>query len=158
MKEKEKMSKAETRLGVAGLKKRNQKKIDEAVQGKKGKTSTETAEALCKDRDCPFHGKLKIRGRSFEGKVIKKFPKRITIEFERMIYIRKYERYAKSKTKIHARLPVCIEDRINIGDIVLVRECRPLSKIIHFVVIKKIKGSKEETLSSIKEHQNETGV
>jgi len=45
----------------------------------------------------------------------------------------------KGKTKIHARLPKCIEDKINIGDIVRIQECRPLSKIIHFVFIKKIK-------------------
>ena len=142
MKEKEKMSKEETRLGVAGLKKK-QKKITKVVQSKKRKV-VETAGDLCKDRDCPFHGKLKVRGRTFEGKVIRKFPRRITIGFERMMYIRKYERYAKSKTKIHARLPMCIENKIDIGDTVLVKECRPLSKIIHFVVIKKIKGKEEK--------------
>jgi small subunit ribosomal protein S17 len=106
----------------------------------KKRMAVETIGDLCKDRDCPFHGKLKVRGRTFEGEVIRKFPRRITIGFERMIYIRKYERYAKSKTKIHARLPVCIENNIDIGDTVLIKECRPLSKIIHFVVIKKIKG------------------
>lgn len=116
MKEKEKMSKAESK----------KKKV--------------IIRDLCGDRDCPFHGKLKVRGRTFEGKVIRKFPRRITIGFERMVYVRKYERYAKSKTKIHARLPMCMEDKIDIGDVVLVRECRPLSKIIHFVVIKKIKS------------------
>jgi len=118
MKEKEKIAKAESKKRMA----------------------VETIGDLCKDRDCPFHGKLKVRGRIFEGKVIRKFPRRITIGFERMIYIRKYERYAKSKTKIHARLPVCIENNIDIGDTVLIKECRPLSKIIHFVVIKKIKS------------------
>ncbi len=92
------------------------------------------------DRDCPFHGKLKIRGRVFEGKVEKKFPRRVVIEFERMIYVRKYERYAKEKTRIHARLPDCMKEEVNVGDIIKVQECRPLSKIIHFVVIKKIKG------------------
>ena len=121
MKEKEKTGKAETRLDKSRLKK-------------------ETAGAVCKDRDCPFHRKLKIRGRTFEGIVKRKFPRRITIEFERMIYIKKYERYAKSRTKIHARLSACMEDKINIGDVVLIRECRPLSKIIHFVVIGKVKG------------------
>ena len=119
MKEKEKMSKAES----------------------KKRKVVETARDLCKDRDCPFHGKLKVRGRTFEGKVIRKFPRRITIGFERMTYIRKYERYAKSKTKIHARLPMCMENKIDIGDTVLVRECRPLSKIIHFIVIEKIRPS-----------------
>jgi len=95
------------------------------------------------DRDCPFHGKLKTRGRVFEGKVRKKFPRRIVIEFERMIYIRKYERYAREKTRIHARLPDCMKEEINVGDVIKVQECRPLSKIIHFVVIKKIKSVEE---------------
>lgn len=83
------------------------------------------------------------RGRIFEGIVTKKFPKRIVIEFERMIYVRKYERYAKLKTKIHARVLDFMEKEINIGDLVRVQECRPLSKIIHFVVIKKIKDVSE---------------
>lgn len=95
----------------------------------------------CKDKNCHIHGNLKSRGRTFKGKVIKKFDKRVVIEFERMIYIRKYERYAKSRTKIHARLPVCMEKQINVGDYIKVQECRPLSKIIHFVVIKKIKDT-----------------
>ncbi len=152
MKEKEKMSKAETilskarlkktRPSVARLKKGKQEKTAKVVQNKK-KRVIETIGDLCKDRDCPFHGKLKVRGRTFEGEVIRKFPRRITIGFERMIYVRKYERYAKSKTKIHARLPACIENNIDIGDTVLIRECRPLSKIIHFVVIKKIKSKGE---------------
>lgn len=92
----------------------------------------------CKDRDCPVHGNLKTRGRSFKGKVIRKFPRRITIEFERTLYIRKYERYAKKRTRIHARLPDCLKDEINIGDYIEVTECRPLSKIIHFVVVRRI--------------------
>jgi small subunit ribosomal protein S17 len=83
------------------------------------------------------------RGRVFEGLVTKKFPKRIVLEFERMIYVRKYERYARLKTKIHARLPDSMEKIINIGDLVRVHECRPLSKIIHFVVIQKIKDAVE---------------
>ena len=94
-------------------------------------------ETSCKDKACPFHGKLKTRGKTFEGKVIRKFHKRVVVEFERMVYVRKYERYAKSRTKIHARLPICMENKINLGDRILVRECRPLSKIVHFVVIKK---------------------
>jgi len=93
----------------------------------------------CNDKKCHIHGNLKTRGRTFGGKVIKKFQKRVVIEFERMIYIRKYERYAKAKTKIHARLPVCMEEQINIGDLIKVKECRPLSKLIHFIVIEKIK-------------------
>lgn len=86
---------------------------------------------------------IMTRGRIFEGIVTKKFPKRIVLEFERMIYVRKYERYARLKTKIHARLPDSMENDINKGDLVRIHECRPLSKIIHFVVIQKIKDASE---------------
>ncbi len=94
----------------------------------------------CNDKLCPYHGKMSIRGRSFKGKVIRKFPKRIVIEFDRTLFIGKYERYSKRKTKLHARLPDCLFNEINIGDYVEIMECRPISKIIHFMAIKKISG------------------
>lgn len=119
------------------------KKIEAEIEKKKDK-SVAVQKLKCDDKNCPEHGNLKTRGRIFEGKVVRKFYKRVAIEFERMIYIRKYERYAKSKTKIHARLPTCMEDSINVGDTIRVRECRPLSKIIHFVVISKIKSREEK--------------
>jgi small subunit ribosomal protein S17 len=92
----------------------------------------------CMDPKCPFHGSLKLRGRIFRGKIIKKFPKRVVVEFERTLYVKKYERYAKSKTKLHARLPDCLAKDIMVGDYVEINECRPLSKLIKFAVIKKI--------------------
>jgi len=87
---------------------------------------------------------LPSRGRVFEGIVMRKFPRRITIEFERVLYNYKYERYFKKKTRIHARLPDSMENEVSIGDYVKVRECRPLSKLIHHVVIAKIKGERRE--------------
>ncbi len=111
---------------VKTLRKNKQNKINEKMKNK------------TKD------SKIKARGRIFSGKIIKKFPRRVVIEFERSVYIRKYERYAKSRTKIHARLPDYMKDKINVGDWVKVRECRPLSKIIHFIIIEKIKGEGKE--------------
>lgn len=111
------------------------------TETKKQKEITSNA---CNDRDCPVHGNLKVRGRTFKGIVVSKHEKRIAIEFERMVYIRKYERYAKSKTKIHARLPRCNEKEINIGDLVKIQECRPLSKIIHFVFVEKLKSGEDK--------------
>jgi len=99
--------------------------------------------ASCTDERCPFHGTLSVRGRIFRGNVIKKFLKRVVIEFERTIYIRKYERYAKSKTKLHAHLPDCLANQIDVGDYIEIQECRPLSKIITFVVTKKLKDKEE---------------
>ncbi|MCA9487659.1 MAG: 30S ribosomal protein S17 [Nanoarchaeota archaeon] len=105
------------------------------------KTTTEKIE--CNDRDCPMHGRLKTRGKTFKGFVISKGQRRVAIEFERMIYVKKYERYTQSKVKIHARLPDCLRKDINIGDFITVKECRPLSKIIHFVVVGKLKDAEE---------------
>jgi len=104
------------------------------------KSKKEKISENCGDRNCHVHGNLKARGRTFEGIVIKKFPKRIVIEFERMVYVRKYERYSKSRTKIHAWIPACMEKEIFVGDLIKVQECRPLSKIVHFVVVGKIKS------------------
>jgi small subunit ribosomal protein S17 len=112
---------------------------------KKIKYKNPKKEIISKEKRIGTHGKI------FEGIVIKKFHKRITIEFERMRYVNKYERYSKSRTKIHARLPDSIEKEINIGDFVRIQECRPLSKIIHFIVIKKIKESNEDLKKSSKE-------
>ena len=119
---------------------------------KKQKIEEEKQEkASCADKQCPFHGNLKLRGRSFKGYVTSKFPRRICIEFERIVYVKKYERQMKKKTRIHARLPDCLKDEINLGDYTEVRECRPLSKIINFCVVKKIRGENFE-LSKLKDN------
>lgn len=98
-------------------------------------------EIECKDRLCPKHGdrKLKMRGRTFEGTVIRKLHGRVTIEFERMLRLSKYERYEKRKTKIHARLPDCMKDEVAVGDLIQIAETRPISKMIHFVVSKVVR-------------------
>lgn len=101
----------------------------------KNKTKQET----CNDPNCPVHGQISARGKSFTGKVVKIFPKRAVIEFQRIIKYPKYERFAKSTTKIHAHLSDCIKNQINVGDIVKATETRRISKIKHSVVIEKIK-------------------
>lgn len=105
----------------------------------------------CNDKMCPTHGKISLRGRKFNGFVIKKFPKRVVIEFERTLYVKKYERYSARKTKLHARLPTCMFNEINLRDYIEIMECRPISKIIHFIVTKKIasEGGKKEWISKI---------
>ena len=111
---------------------------------KKKKTERKVAKKATADIvDTPKEKLVRTRGRMFEGRVIRKFHKRVTIEFERMVYVKKYERYARSRTKIHARLPESMEKDINIGDLIQVRECRPLSKILHFMVIRKVNKVKE---------------
>lgn len=110
----------------------------------KQQTTKKQETVECSSSWCPFHGSnpAKLRGRTFEGTVIKKFTGRITIEFERLFFLRKYERFEKRKTKIHARLPDCLKN-IEVGDLVKIAECRPLSKILHFIAVKKIKSREE---------------
>jgi small subunit ribosomal protein S17 len=121
----------------------------------KEKTTNKTKEIKasgdCKDIKCPFHGTLSLRGRIFRGNVIRKFHKRVVIEFERTVYIQKYERYLKTKTKLHAHLPDCLSNEIQVGDYIEIKECRKLSKIISFAVVKKIRAG---NVDSINNNQN----
>lgn len=90
---------------------------------------------------------MPTRGRIFEGTITKKFATRAVLEFERTIYMKKFERFYKKKTRIHARIPAGMQ--VEVGEYVRVQECRPLSKIIHHVVIEKLRSveqkSKQET-------------
>lgn len=99
----------------------------------------EEIEEKCVDRNCPFHGSLSVRGRTFKGYVKKIVEKRAVIEFERLFYHPKYERYSKRKSKLHAHIPQCLMPKVKIGSYVKIGECRPLSKIIHFVMLEIIK-------------------
>ncbi len=98
------------------------------------------------------------RGRIFEGHVTKKFPKRVVIQFERPVYIRKYESYLKLKTKLHARLPDELENQVSVGDYIQIRECRPLSKIIHFMVVKRLRLASEEHKNQSQEHKDKEKI
>jgi len=91
---------------------------------------------LCTDKHCPFHSHLKLRGRTFEGIIVKKDPNRTAvIEWPRQFYITKYERYETRKTRLKVHNPPCINAQI--GSKVKVMECRPISKTKNFVIISK---------------------
>jgi len=110
------------------------------------KIKQEKEGASCADKTCPFHGSnaVKLRGRTFEGEVTSKLHGRVKIEFDRFLYDRKYERFEKRKTKLHARLPDCLKEIVQIGDWIEIKECRKLSKIISFYVTRKIRSKHEQ--------------
>jgi|TARA_B110000014_G_scaffold246166_1_gene218670 small subunit ribosomal protein S17 len=82
----------------------------------------------------PFNGTLSIRGKLFEGKVVKNKAKNtVVIQKESPVYFSKYKRYARSKNTIHAHVPSNLEIKEN--DIVIAAECRPLAKSVSFVVV-----------------------
>ena len=88
----------------------------------------------CDDPHCPFHGKLAVRGKLFDGKISStKAKQTITLQKETPVYFSKFRRYARSKSTIHAHLPACIE--VQEGDRVIAAECRPISKSVSYVVV-----------------------
>lgn len=91
----------------------------------------------CNDKKCPFHSSLKLRGRVFVGDITSsKAQRTVTIEIPRLTFIKKYERYEKKRTKIHAHNPECINAKE--GDKVKIMECRPMSKTKNFIVVENI--------------------
>ncbi len=91
----------------------------------------------CSDIKCPFHGRLSVRGRAFEGVVVSdKMLHGITVELQGMQHVSKYDRYERRTSKFHAHNPVCISAKV--GDKVKIMECRRLSKTKSFVVVQKV--------------------
>ena len=94
----------------------------------------ETPNRECKDKKCPWHGNVKIRGKIFEGKIVSIRPQKTAIiEREYFHYVPKYERYERRRSRISAHNPPCINAKV--GDRVKIAECRRLSKTKSFVVI-----------------------
>ena len=92
----------------------------------------------CKDKNCPFHNNLKLRGRTFTGKVVSKDThKTAKITWSRISPIRKYERFEHKTSKISVHNPPCVDSQK--GDLVKVIECKPISKTKKFVIVTKIK-------------------
>jgi small subunit ribosomal protein S17 len=88
----------------------------------------------CEDVDCPFHGKLSVRGQIIEGVVVSdKMQKTVVVKKEFRRYIPKYERYEWRTGRYIAHNPSCIDAKV--GTKVRIMECKPLAKTKSFVVI-----------------------
>lgn len=91
-------------------------------------------ENTCEDEKCPWHGSLSVRGKVFQGVVKSSKPTNtVIIEWDFNLFIPKYERYERRKSRISAHNPFCIKAKE--GDKVKVAECRPISKTKSFVVV-----------------------
>ena len=95
-------------------------------------------EKECADGHCPVHGSLRVRRRTITG-VIRSARMRRTASFEieRSREVRKYQRFERRRTRLRVHNPDCISARE--GDIVRIRECRPLSKTKKHVIVEKVK-------------------
>jgi small subunit ribosomal protein S17 len=118
-------------------------------------------EKRCNDIKCPFHGNLKLRGKTIIGTVVSdKMHNTVNVEWIRRILLPKYERYAKKRSRVKAHNPECINAAE--GDMVKIAECRPLSKTKNFCIIEnlgKAKGYAERKAalqeSKVKEKKEE---
>lgn len=106
------------------------------------KTPKEAIEGTYIDKKCPFTGDISIRGRILSG-IVKstKMNKTIIVRRNYVHYIKKYARYEKRHSNLAVHVSPCF--RVNEGDIVIVGQCRPLSKTVRFNVLRVIpKGQK----------------
>ena len=93
----------------------------------------------CSDRNCPFHGKLPIRGRVLEGTVISaKMDKTVIVRRNHLKYVPKFKRYQRRRSHVPAHSPPCINAKE--GDWVKIAECRPISKTVSFVVVERLEA------------------
>ncbi|MEM0361683.1 MAG: 30S ribosomal protein S17 [Sulfolobales archaeon] len=91
-------------------------------------------QSTCNDPACPWHGHIKVRGLILEGTVIKsKMDKTVVVEREYTVYSKKYMRYERRRSRIHAHNPPCINAKE--GDVVVIGETRPISKSVSKVVL-----------------------
>ncbi|KAI8870089.1 hypothetical protein GQ42DRAFT_162991 [Ramicandelaber brevisporus] len=110
------------------------------------KTPKTAIEGTYIDKKCPFTGNVAIRGRILTGVVVStKMNRTIIIRREYLHYIPKYNRYEKRHKNLAAHVSPAF--RVELGDIVTVGQCRPLSKTVRFNVLKvskkTSKGSKK---------------
>ena len=86
--------------------------------------------------------------RQLTGKIIStKMQKTVVVEIETIKPHPKYKRRYRVNKKYKAHVK---EGDYNVGDLVLIEECRPISKDKHFKVVKKLKSLKEEVKEEIK--------
>ncbi|MBN1432254.1 MAG: 30S ribosomal protein S17 [Methanomicrobiaceae archaeon] len=91
-------------------------------------------EKECNDVNCPFHGNLPVRGQVITGKVVSdRMQGSVVIARDYLHYVKKYKRYEKRSSKLHAHNPPCLGAKV--GDTVKIAECRPISKTKTFVVV-----------------------
>jgi len=99
--------------------------------------SLDKPKKACDDRNCPFHGALSIRGRTLDGTVVSaKMEKTVVVRRDYPQYIPRFKRYERRHSHIAAHNPPCLN--VTEGNRVRLAECRPISKTVSFVVIKKL--------------------
>ncbi|MCS7112264.1 MAG: 30S ribosomal protein S17 [Ignisphaera sp.] len=91
-------------------------------------------ERSCSDKKCPWHGNVSVRGVLFTCRVVKaKMHNTLVVEREHLVWVRKFKRYERKRSRLHVHNPPCINAKE--GDTVLIGETRPLAKSVSFVIL-----------------------
>ncbi|WFD18770.1 ribosomal 40S subunit protein S11A [Malassezia caprae] len=107
------------------------------------KTPSAAVDGTYIDKKCPWTGLVSIRGRLLSGKVVStKMTRTVIIRREYLHYVPKYNRYERR----HKNLAVHVSPafRVEVGDIIVAGQCRPLSKTVRFNTLKVIKNKSTE--------------
>ncbi|CAO3607027.1 unnamed protein product [Cunninghamella blakesleeana] len=90
------------------------------------------------DKKCPFVGEVNIQGRMLTGVVASNKMKRtVIVRRDYLHYVPKYNRYEKRHKNIAAHIsPAFANANVEVGDIVTIGQCRPLTKTVRFNVLK----------------------
>ncbi|XP_057333234.1 40S ribosomal protein S11 [Microplitis mediator] len=130
-------------VGKKSLKQKTRKSVVRYTRnvGLGFKTPREATEGTYIDKKCPFTGNVSIRGRILTGVVQKmKMQRTIVVRRDFLHYVRKYSRFEKRHRNMSVHLSPCFRD-VEIGDVVTIGECRPLSKTVRFNVLKVSKST-----------------
>ncbi|MFX1315328.1 MAG: 30S ribosomal protein S17 [Promethearchaeota archaeon] len=93
----------------------------------------------CNDKNCPFHGTTRIRGKITKGVVVsKKSRNTVVIRQDYVQFIKKYQRYERRNSRLVCHLPECLNQEIEIGDMVRIGESRKISKTKAFIILEKL--------------------
>jgi small subunit ribosomal protein S17 len=97
----------------------------------------------CSDKNCPKHGEVSVRGRTFTARVVKaKAAKSAVVEWPRIVKVAKYDRAFKTGTKLMVHVPPCM--KVREGDMVRIGETRKLSRAKSFVVLEVLSDGKKD--------------
>merc|ERR1712142_1346342 len=105
------------------------------------KAPREAVEGNYIDKKCPFTGNVSVRGRILTGTIVKqKMQRTIVIRRDYLHFVKKYNRFEKRHKNMPVHLSPCFRDT-QVGDVVTVGECRPLSKTVKFNTLKVTKSA-----------------
>nr|MDO8085557.1 30S ribosomal protein S17 [Candidatus Sigynarchaeum springense] len=89
---------------------------------------------VCNDQHCPFHGRISLRGRLYEGVVTStKMQRTVTVRRDFLFKVKKFKRYERRNSKQSVHCPPCID--VAVGDAVVFMETRKISKTVASVII-----------------------